>query len=176
MSIQNTSRRGLFRSLAQSATGQTQPLYALRPPGAAAGDRFLEQCTRCGDCLKACPEQIIVAGDGGFPELRFSQDGCTGCAQCIEACDTGALHHGLGNWPQGEWALNENCLPMKGVSCQSCKDACDEQAIRFPMTQAVPRPQIAVENCTSCGACVSVCPTDAIAILPIHQSGRETAR
>lgn len=174
MSMQTpTSRRGLFRSLAQQATGQSAPLYALRPPGAVAEDEFIDLCSRCGDCLNACPEQIIIAGDGGFPELSFSSDGCTGCAECIDACKPSALVRGVSVWPVGEWSVSDQCLPQKGVSCQSCKDACDEQAIQFPMTQATPVPSLQPDLCTACGACVSVCPTDAISINPINRTGEE---
>src|SRR5712692_5474906 len=32
----------------------------LRPPGAVDEELFLDRCTRCGDCLPACPRVIYV--------------------------------------------------------------------------------------------------------------------
>ena len=41
----------------------------------------------------------------------------------------------------------------------SCKDPCVDNAIDF---QGLFNPTIDLTKCTSCGFCVSVCPTDAI--------------
>lgn len=170
-----TSRRGLFRSLASQASGKRAPMPALRPPGALDEARFLEQCTRCGACMSACPEGVVVSGDGGFAELSFDHNGCTGCGECIEACAPNALRNEQADafWPVGQWQLNDQCLPKQGVSCQSCKDACDIRAIHFPMTQAVPEPVLDASACTACGACVGVCPTDAITIQPLNRNSNK---
>src|SRR6266545_3876887 len=39
----------------------------LRPPGAVAEELFLDRCTRCGDCLPACPYGSAHGGGGGQP-------------------------------------------------------------------------------------------------------------
>ncbi len=167
------SRRQLFRSFASSAnSGAIQPI-ALRPPGAVTAD-FVERCTQCGECLRACPEQIIIKGAGGFPELSFSESGCIGCSDCIEVCPTSALVAVDKPWPHGQWLLNDQeCFHSRGISCQSCKDACDVSAIQFPMRQSMPSPQLNADACTACGACISVCPANAIQIQPLIQTGEE---
>lgn len=137
----------------------------MRPPGATEPISFIELCTRCDACLDACPTDVIYRGDGGFPELSFHLDACEGCGECQKACQTGALLPGLTSWPAGKWRLEEQCLPRQGVACQSCADACDQQAIAFVLDRTLPIPSLTEDLCTSCGACVSVCPTNAIAIV-----------
>ncbi|MEJ2043267.1 MAG: ferredoxin-type protein NapF [Reinekea sp.] len=167
----HSTRRGLFRGLAQTAQGKALQLDVLRPPGARTA--FADYCTRCGDCAKACPEQIIVTGSGGFPELDFSEQGCTGCGKCIDVCKSQALFDEVPLWPLGEWRCSDDCLPNQGVACQSCKDVCDEQAIHFPLTRAIPLPQIDAARCIGCGQCVGVCPVDALLIKPEEKSAYE---
>ena len=41
---------------------------------------FVDDCTRCGECLAACPEKIIVRSTGGFPSIDFAKGECTFCA------------------------------------------------------------------------------------------------
>lgn len=59
---------------AQPGVAQVGPnVRYLRPPGALAEPAFLDACTRCGDCIRACPAQCItVRGDEGpasFPHI-----------------------------------------------------------------------------------------------------------
>ena len=170
MSLQSTSsRRGLFKRLTLAA--HTPDAIALRPPGALLESEFLSLCERCDDCSKACPQQIIVRGDGGFPVLDFSRAGCTRCGECIQACQVDALSADV-KASLGEWVVNESCLPSQKITCQSCKDACDLQAISFPYTSSSPMPVIDVNNCTGCGECVAVCPVNAIAIKPVANPER----
>jgi ferredoxin-type protein NapF len=62
-------------------------------------------------------------------------------------------------------AIGEACLARKNVVCQSCGDACAVRAIRFrPEPGRVPMPRLDPSACTGCGACVSVCPADAIVV------------
>ena len=66
----------------------------LRPPGAASESIFLDRCTRCGDCIKACPYQAIaVHPANGSPILFPNQTPCYLCEDfpCITACGTDAL-------------------------------------------------------------------------------------
>ncbi len=164
-----TTRRGLFKGLIKKGEPESADFSRLRPPGALTGQVFISACDRCDKCLSACPEQVIVKGDGGFPELDFSQRGCSGCSKCIAACPTGALQVQASIWPLGELVLAGTCLPLKDVTCQSCKDACDYQAISFPITQKTPVPNIENSQCTGCGECVSTCPVDAISIVPLNK-------
>ena len=60
----NAARRGLFKRLLHP--GRTASLVPCRPPGARAEADFIDLCSRCEACLRACPSQIIVRGDGGL--------------------------------------------------------------------------------------------------------------
>jgi len=47
------------------------------------------KCVKVGDCVKACPIDIIVKnGDGSY---TVGED-CTDCAACEPACDAKAIH------------------------------------------------------------------------------------
>lgn len=154
---------------AQLIRGRVGKPAELRPPGALPEDRFTETCTRCGDCLKACPTKIIVAGSGGFPVLDFGRGECTFCKACVQVCKPNALLP----WPDEEpygWNLKariaDKCVAYKGVECRICRDTCPVSAIRFqPVAGGIPRPQLNATVCTGCGACVAPCPVAAIAVI-----------
>jgi len=136
---------------------------ATRLPWTADETLFTRGCTQCGKCLSACEENIIVKGDGGFPEINFSKGECTFCQQCVVACDEPLFN----TFESKPWQLNieitSDCLATKQVHCQICQDSCEPEAIIFKYLQAsVPQPNIVLSDCSSCGACVSVCPESAI--------------
>ena len=145
------------------ATAESAP--PLRPPWALVEPAFLDVCTACGDCIRACPEAVLTRGAGRYPEVDFAQGACTFCTRCVDACETGALDAGR----QAPWdyraTISDNCLLRRQVVCQSCGDACDTEAIRFrPQPGGSLRIELQTELCTGCGACRRVCPTDAIDI------------
>jgi len=155
--VVDASRRGFFR-------GRPRPKAENRPPWALDEALFTEQCTRCNDCLPACPEHIIVSGDGGFPTIDFKRGECTFCADCVTACKPRAL---VPSEDQAAWSIRAligpACLPMHGVECRVCGDFCDARAIRFtPRLGGNPLPQVNLEQCTGCGACLAPCPVAAI--------------
>jgi ferredoxin-type protein NapF len=121
----DASRRGFFR-------GRPRPKAEIRPPWALAESLFTDCCTRCNDCIDACPEQIIVIGDGGYPTIDFKRGECTFCADCVSACKPLALVRGE---DQPGWThkavIADSCLPHRGVECRVCEDFCDARAIRF---------------------------------------------
>lgn len=137
----------------------------LRPPWATEY-RVRENCTSCGDCIRDCPEAILISGPAGTPAVDFSLGACTFCGSCADACAEDVFRN-----VDTPWSLKANvgqsCLLNAGISCQSCTDACDDMAIRFDMRAGlVGKVQVLPENCTGCGACVSVCPAKAIQIQP----------
>lgn len=154
------SRRAFFR-------GRPRPKAEIRPPWAHPEAGFVDRCTRCNECIRACPEQILVVGDGGYPTVDFSQGECTFCEACLPVCQPKALERL--DPAQAAWTykaqIGEDCLPRQGVECRVCGDFCDTRAIRFP-----PRlggsalPEIDADNCTGCGACVAPCPVTAVSI------------
>jgi ferredoxin-type protein NapF len=142
-----------------------------RPPWAVAEASFTVRCSRCDSCLQACPEQLIVRGSGGFPEVDFRRGGCSFCGDCLRSCSDGALQPAAPT-PQAAWAQRveflPGCLAQRGVVCRSCGDVCATRAIGFRLQlggRAVP--QLSAEACTGCGSCIAVCPVQAVTLQTI---------
>ena len=138
----------------------------LRPPWARAEAAFVAACTRCGDCISACPQHILALDMEARPMLDFGRGECTFCGKCVDACQPQALVKREGEPP---WLLKatirENCLARANVVCRACGDACPAQAIRFrPAIMAAARPEVDASLCTGCGACYAPCPAQAIRI------------
>lgn len=136
----------------------------VRPPWSIEEHAFQDACTRCGDCLSACPENILIReGVNGYPVVDFKRGECTFCGDCVTACPTTALSSA------DAWTLKavfgETCLPKQQVICTTCAEQCEARAIVFsPVVGAVAQPEINLAACTGCGACVAPCPTQAIEV------------
>ena len=142
----------------------------VRPPWSLAEALFIDRCTRCGECIKACPLNIIHEGRGKFPVLDFSVSGCDFCRECVAVCAPKALNYDSTIDPS-PWDLTATilptCLSLNAVICRSCGEVCDERAISFKLeTGGVARPILAVDSCTGCGECFAVCPIKSIEISP----------
>ena len=138
-----------------------------RPPWALAEVAFSAACTRCSECIDACPQHILVADKDLRPRVDFSRGECTFCGKCAEACRPRALEKAEGQPP---WLLKariqDNCLARANVVCRACGDACPVQAIRFsPQVMSAAQPEVRDDLCTGCGACYSPCPARAIRII-----------
>ncbi|MFO1475699.1 MAG: 4Fe-4S binding protein [Verrucomicrobiota bacterium] len=121
----------------------------VRPPGALPERAFLDRCIKCGQCMRACPTNVIQpalaeAGLEGFwtPVLNFriGSSGCQMlCIACGQVCPTAALRpltldEKLG---RGEFASagpirmgtafvdRGRCLPWAmDVPCIVCQENC----------------------------------------------------
>ena len=145
--------------------------YRSRPPGATS--RFLELCTKCNDCVQACPAWAIRVAredepDAGFPVLEPNTTACALCddpVPCIAACATAALVA----TPRKSVRLGlarldaERCLVPRGQPCDLCVVHCPvpDDAIRMTETG----PLIVGAGCTGCGLCVVMCPERALAVV-----------
>ena len=158
----NLFRRRLLRgAIAETASPR-------RPPWAPAEADFTARCDRCGDCIPTCPEGIIRAGSGGFPEVDFAARGCTLCGDCLAACHGKALRGDPEKDPP--WHLVADigaaCIARLGVICRSCGEACGEGAIRFRLrVGGAAEPLLYGEACTGCGWCIGVCPVQAVRVI-----------
>jgi ferredoxin-type protein NapF len=187
------SRRAFFRrpsalvapvkEASKAEASPAQNWLPQRPPWALQEAQFVDQCTRCHECISACEEEIIVIGDGGFPEVDFNRGECTFCEACLPSCKPAALIK------QADHAafyfnieIDDSCFAKQKTHCQSCKDVCDTRAITMPwpkdvssgsiLSGAIQTPEINKADCTSCGACISTCPTQSISITPITSSNK----
>jgi ferredoxin len=152
----------------------------LRPPGAVAESEFLRDCTRCGDCIRACPHAaILTAGPrwgqaAGTPIVDPLVNPCLQCVDspCITVCEPKVLVREpdapmpiMGTARIDPFA----CLAHLGTTCSTCRERC-------PVPGAISvdrgRPTVVPDVCTGCGVCAHVCPAphNAIAILPAQRS------
>jgi polyferredoxin len=87
----------LMRSNVGLGKGRNERL--LRPPGSLDEPEFLSRCIRCGECMKACPNNALhptldQAGIEGLwsptlvPRIGYCEPSCV---QCSEVCPTGAI-------------------------------------------------------------------------------------
>jgi ferredoxin-type protein NapG len=139
----------------------------LRPPGATGETLFLERCTKCNDCVKACPHDSIVFHSDGTPVIFPDQVPCYLCddTPCIAACTTEALLPvaATADIRMGTAVVNHR-LCTAGQGCHACVSKCptDALAMDFDTQRLV----VTVERCVGCGLCEHVCRTvnDHIAI------------
>jgi len=135
------------------------------PPYYEQKEDFLK-CIECStkDCLAACNEKIIIL-ENEIPILKFTNSGCTFCDECAKACKMEVLKIEHKKEKICEMLINTNkCIAWNQTICFSCQDICEENAIIY---KGMFNPVIENEKCTGCGFCVSVCPTDALEIIPL---------
>lgn len=135
----------------------------VRLPWLKNNAEFPDLCTRCHDCISSCSENILIKGDGGFPEVNFNRGECTFCAECVKSCSED-LFSSLSEEP---WLLKANiteqCLVYQGVHCMVCREQCESEAISFTHKVGLPpTPYLNQSLCNGCGACFKPCPGQAI--------------
>jgi ferredoxin-type protein NapG len=143
----------------------------LRPPGARPEAEFLQACTKCGKCTDACGANAIFplseefGALAGTPAIAARKFPCwlTPDVPCIAACPTGALLP----TPRfevriGLAALDEaRCLVYQGTPCDRCVSVCPAPGALVVVDG---RPKVVADDCTGCGVCEHVCPTDPASI------------
>ncbi|MFC4765713.1 ferredoxin-type protein NapF [Dyella koreensis] len=158
--VPHAGRRAFLRGRASART-------TIRPPWALLEPRFLDACTRCGECVETCPEQVLVIGTGGYPEFDPRLGECSFCGSCVDTCASKALDRSTTSLPW-HWKAHiqhDRCFAEQGIVCASCADGCPERAIRLrPALGGIQTITVDPAACTGCGACVSLCPATAIAL------------
>ncbi|MEO1959154.1 MAG: 4Fe-4S dicluster domain-containing protein [Nautiliaceae bacterium] len=150
------SKRNFFRRV-------SSPLKSyIFPPYYEKKEDFLK-CIECEDkdCLNACNEKIISI-ENEMPIIKFDKNGCTYCNECAKACKIGVLSIEKKRKIEAEIIINpKKCIAWNQTICFSCQDICQDNAIQY---KGMFFPIIDEDKCTSCGFCISVCPTNAIEI------------
>ncbi len=199
-------RRGFFRQVLRKGGEQVvkradarvarQAGRWIRPPFALPELEFLLACTRCGECISACPHQVVFplaarlgVQVAGTPALDLLTRGCHLCADwpCVAACETGALARPLAGdvgEDAGEGAEpvlprlaiaqidTRACLPWSGPECGACRDACP---VPGAMVWDQERPRIDPGHCTGCSLCREACILEprAVRIQSLQAAGAE---
>ncbi len=146
----------------------------LRPPGALDEGMFTSVCSRCGRCIKVCPNNALVPmpiTDGiecyGTPYIIPRQEGCTLCLACMEVCPTGAIEMvPLEQVKMGSAAIDKKrCLAWSFEKlCFICGEQCPTLAIE---PDDLIRPAVDLDICVGCGSCEKACPIDGEAAIRI---------
>lgn len=192
LTMVDESRRNFFRLTAKKAARFTvKELEAhveasaehwIRPPYVLAELDFLLACTRCGECVQACPHDVVFALSSrlgaiqaGTPALDLNNKGCHLCEDwpCVSACAPAALLMPVNEddpeatdeppLPQLAQAFINmvHCLPYQGPECGACAHVCPvEDALVWDMA----KPHIDLAYCTGCGLCREACIVDPKAV------------
>ncbi len=121
----------------------------VRPPGSVGELDFLARCVACGQCMRACPTNVIQPAGllGGFEtawtpalDMRIGTSGCQpSCVACGEVCPTGAIRPLSEDEKLGRGAFADEgpvrigtafvdrgrCLPWAlGRPCIVCQEVC----------------------------------------------------
>lgn len=157
------SRRSLL--FGRTATADS----TLRPPWAIDAGLFASLCTHCDACVRACPEQVLLRDGDGLPRFDPARGECTFCGDCVQACESGALQATVAPPWELRARVQDGCLPAHGVVCASCREVCPESAIRV-LPGGRGAAMVDAERCSGCGACVGICPAQAITLshLPLE--------
>ncbi len=124
-----------------------------------------EKCTACGQCVAACPKQVIELAaaakavvischsrDKGADTKKKCQVGCIACGICVRTCPVDAI------------AIENNLARIdhaKCVVCGLCVKKCPTKAI-FDYIPSRPKAFIDPAKCAGIDMCEKVCPVNAI--------------
>ena len=145
----------------------------LRPPGAVDEEKFTGLCVRCGNCLRACPVDLLkpdtsTTDIAGWlaPVVEFHDSYCQeDCHRCTRVCPSGAisllsLKQKLAA-PIGLAKVDMSiCYLADDRECSICANVCPFLAIAFTWSEEeyLRIPTVDKDKCNGCGACEVACP------------------
>lgn len=169
--------------LTTSISRKEKDFHLIRPPGGRKETDFLALCSRCGQCMKVCPTNVLqpsllAAGLEGIfsPQMNYSHGYCDwSCNECGKVCPTGAIDHlPLAKKREiqiGRVYIDRNCcIPWADFkNCLVCEELCPvpnkaiifrQETVENPAGKLVTlkRPQVIAEECIGCGICEFNCP------------------
>ena len=146
----------------------------LRPPGAIDELAFLLKCSRCNQCIDACPHDAIVIADethgtaSGTPTIKPAETPCQMCEDypCIAACTDEALVPTETLKVGTAHLIYTRCFAYSGQICDYCVERCPLKGDAIIIEDR--KPQVVEAHCTGCGICEYICPApgNGIVVLP----------
>lgn len=159
----------------------------IRPPGSLPDPWFLQNCTRCGECVRVCPTNTLqpvwfMSGLEGLwsPRVFTAYAPCSqDCAACGQVCATGAIRPL--DIEEKKFAkigtariYKARCLAWgQDRKCLVCDEVCPYNAVSFVK---VPErnnrvPVVEDHKCIGCGFCESKCPVPGSRAIVVEVSG-----
>jgi formate hydrogenlyase subunit 6/NADH:ubiquinone oxidoreductase subunit I len=185
---------GMGFGAALAAWGRNTPggepgAIPFRPPGAAEEPLLKTLCIRCNSCVRTCPSKMIYP-DTSFndpagwltPVLRFDTGFCLdNCNRCGQHCPTGAIAplslEEKNNAPIALASVDQGaCLLAMETECVACIAMCKRLALDGLFSEESYSMAIRVDaaKCNGCGACLNVCPAEAITLIRHPKTGTST--
>jgi len=193
------SRREALISVGAAAVGaaliniEPEPVntssFLIRPPGVDE-EEFLNQCVRCGECMRVCPTNAVQpamfeSGVSGFwTPIIVSRIGyCDySCNQCGQICPVQAIPplpvEEKRTTPIGSAYIDQNrCIPWADHrDCIVCEEMCPTPTKAITLTQhqsgwknsGVLLPVVNRDICIGCGICENKCPVTGQAAIQVH--------
>ncbi len=172
----------------------------IRPPGGRAEADLLALCSRCGQCMKVCPTNVLQpaitsAGlEGVFtPQVDYRVGSCDwSCNECGKVCPTGAIRRltlpAKRTTVIGRAYIDrDRCIPWADAqTCLVCQELCPvpDKAITIRTeTFTAPdgrrvslgRPEVVASLCIGCGVCQNNCPVAHQAAIVVYATRQSPA-
>lgn len=135
-------------------------------------DFNLGECTFCDKCIDTCQQPLFSGtfSNGGNNEHSNAHNHKANNEVNTYVSAEVSNKENIENNKQKAWpatlTISDKCLAKNNIYCQSCRDECETNVIKFNyLNGSIPEPTVKEIDCTQCGACINVCPQGAIAFV-----------